>query len=100
MAEVRAEIRPAKPSDAAGIVRVQTKTWLATYPNAKLGVTIEGIRTRLARRSEAQKISQWEGVVQDEAGFTQVAVASGRRRILQCHAPGARQLGWCLLCPT
>jgi GNAT superfamily N-acetyltransferase len=40
----RAGIRVATPADAAAIRSVQAQTWLATYPNAELGITREGLR--------------------------------------------------------
>jgi GNAT superfamily N-acetyltransferase len=37
----------AAPGDAAAIRSVQAQTWLATYPNAELGITREGLRRHL-----------------------------------------------------
>ena len=45
-------IHDAKPSDADEIRQVQQPTWLATYPNAELGITKEDIEARFHTRSE------------------------------------------------
>jgi len=44
---IRFHIRGATPDDAAAIRSVQARTWLATYPNAELGITREGLRRHL-----------------------------------------------------
>jgi GNAT superfamily N-acetyltransferase len=44
---IRFDIRGATPDDAAAIQSVQAQTWLATYPNAELGITREGLRRHL-----------------------------------------------------
>ena len=44
---IRFDIRDAAPDDAAAIRSVQARTWLATYPNAELGITREGLRRHL-----------------------------------------------------
>lgn len=41
------EIRVAAPADAAAIRSVQARTWLATYPNAALGITRDGLQRYL-----------------------------------------------------
>jgi hypothetical protein len=37
-------IRPAEPQDAEGICAVNVETWLATYPNDELGISVELLR--------------------------------------------------------
>ena len=44
---IRFDIRGATPDDAAAIQSVQAQTWLATYPNAELGIMREGLRRHL-----------------------------------------------------
>ena len=46
-----ASIRVAIPADAAAVRSVQAQTWLATYPNAELGITREGLRRFLEGES-------------------------------------------------
>lgn len=44
---IRFDIHDATPDDAAAIQSVQAETWLATYPNAELGIMREGLRRHL-----------------------------------------------------
>ncbi len=37
------KISAAVPDDSEGIINVLHKTWLATYPNQELGITVEDI---------------------------------------------------------
>jgi GNAT superfamily N-acetyltransferase len=99
----RADIRVATPADAAAIRSVQTQTWLATYPNAELGITREGLRRflegehgeriaerieRTRRRIEAHAAAPAGGCdfVAERAGeivgFTVAFVEPGGRRLV------------------
>ncbi len=51
-------IATATVADAADINRIQAETWLATYPNAELGITLEDI-TSLGLGS-AERQQKWE----------------------------------------
>jgi GNAT superfamily N-acetyltransferase len=53
----RADVRAATPTDAAAIRSVQATTWLATYPNAGLGITHEGLR-RYLEGENGEKIAE------------------------------------------
>ena len=99
----RAGIRVATPTDAAAIRSVQARTWLATYPNAELGITRDGLRrylegengekiaeriTRTRRRIEAHAAEPGRGadlvavLSGSVVGFTAPFVeSSGRRRV-------------------
>lgn len=80
------QIRPAAPDDAAGIVQVQTQTWMATYPNQEYGITEAGLRARLSSRSEEEKISSWqERIAHDLSARTWVAV-DGEKVVGFCAA--------------
>jgi RimJ/RimL family protein N-acetyltransferase len=80
------QIRPATPDDGAGIVQVQTQTWLATYPNQEYGITEAGLRARLGSRSEEEKISSWqERIAHDPGARTWVAV-DGEKVVGFCAA--------------
>jgi ribosomal protein S18 acetylase RimI-like enzyme len=46
------QIHDATPNDADGVRHVQQSTWLATYPNAELGITKEDIEARFHASSE------------------------------------------------
>jgi GNAT superfamily N-acetyltransferase len=97
----RADIRVAVPADADAIRSVQAQTWLATYPDAELGITREGLRRfldgengeriagrveRTRKRIEAHAAEPAEGcdfvaVLGGEiVGFTAPFVESGGRR--------------------
>lgn len=55
-------IHIATPKDAGAIVNVQTKTWLATYPNVELGITEADIRRRILGKNDEhlkQRIHDW-----------------------------------------
>lgn len=67
------EIQPASSDDANGIALVQEKTWLATYPNEKYGVTEEDIRSKNFLSEE--KIQRWKESIehQNEQNHTFVA---------------------------
>jgi len=45
------------PSDASGIVEVSKITWLATYPNKKLGITVYDLKQKTS--IEQEKIKRW-----------------------------------------
>jgi GNAT superfamily N-acetyltransferase len=53
----RADIRAATPADAIAIRSVQAQTWLATYPNAELGITREGLR-RFLEGENGERIAE------------------------------------------
>ena len=92
-------VEPAKPEDAEGVFDVQRLTWLATYPNAEAGITVEDIRVRVeGEHGELipQKIERWRKsieaadneratfVVRDNdkvVGFVAPAIRDGQRRI-------------------
>src|SRR6266567_3039907 len=46
------QIHDATPNDDDGVRQVQQRTWLATYPNAELGITKEDIEARFHDSSE------------------------------------------------
>src|SRR5215469_5460867 len=46
------QIQDATLDDADGVRQVQQRTWLATYPNAELGITREDIEARFHTASE------------------------------------------------
>lgn len=56
----------AKPEDAAAIVDIQKRTWLATYPNEQAGVTTADIREHLEGRDGemvAKRITRWGKII-------------------------------------
>src|SRR5437667_10163187 len=49
---MQVQIHDATPNDEDGVRQVQQRTWLATYPNAELGITKEDIEARFHASSE------------------------------------------------
>lgn len=83
-------VRPATPDDAAGIVGVQTETWLATYPNAAHGITLSGIRARLATRTDAEKIESTRHRIANDPD-SQAWVATEGARVIGFSAAARTQ---------
>lgn len=52
------KIEKAIPEDAADIQRIFYETWLVTYPNAKLGITVEDIDERFKARISNEGIQR------------------------------------------
>ncbi|MDE1874730.1 MAG: GNAT family N-acetyltransferase [Patescibacteria group bacterium] len=51
-------IRDAKPKDARGIQEVFYRTWLATYPNQKHGITLDDIEQRYIGYDSPERIDR------------------------------------------
>ncbi|KXK27048.1 MAG: putative acetyltransferase [candidate division WS6 bacterium OLB20] len=90
-------IRHASPEDAAQIFDVRTTTWLSTYPNQRLGITIDLIRERFRDRKVgiAKQRSYLENqdhthtwVATDDGvvvGFIVASIADGKQQILAAY---------------
>ena len=59
------KILDAVPDDALGIINVFYKSWLATYPNAEKGITIEDIEDSYKDDFSAEKINELKGLIRD-----------------------------------
>ncbi len=66
-------ISPARPQDAEGIAAVQHDTWLATYPNEKLGITLAAIKERLSRDQPVERIAKWRNIIGNLEEYVTVA---------------------------
>lgn len=51
-------IEKAKPGDVRGMQEVFYRSWLATYPNAEAGITIEDIEDRFRDRFSEEKLAK------------------------------------------
>ena len=51
-------IEKAKPEDASDIQKIFYETWLETYPNAKLGITVEDINERFKTKLSNEGIQK------------------------------------------
>ena len=81
-------IHDALPEDASGIARVRHETWLATYPNAEVGVTREDIFAK-AFESEDQ-IGKWRKAIENQAGPRRLWVAKNERGEVVGYSQGKR----------
>jgi ribosomal protein S18 acetylase RimI-like enzyme len=59
------KILPAIPNDAKGILHVLRKTWRATYPNEKLGITEEDIEESFKDSFTEENISKLQNKIRD-----------------------------------
>jgi len=71
--EQNVEITPATPEDARYIEEVRYKTWLATYPNTKLGITIDDIEDRFKDSFSEEKLTKGVERLKTPGTFTFVA---------------------------
>lgn len=53
-------VRNATVDDALAIQTIFYKTWLATYPNKKAGITVEDIEEMFKDSFSEEKINEWE----------------------------------------
>jgi len=92
-------VEVASPADAEAVYDVQRKTWLDTYPNDELGITVEDIRKRVeGEHGELiqPKIERWRSGIETAGekravfvartdgkvtGFVAPAIMDGQRRI-------------------
>lgn len=56
--EKKITISIATPQDAEGMVKVFYKTWLATYPNEEVGITVDDIEDRFKERFTEESIKK------------------------------------------
>jgi ribosomal protein S18 acetylase RimI-like enzyme len=59
------KILDAVPEDALGIMNVYYKTWLTTYPNEKVGVTVEDIEDSYKDDFSSEKIDELKGMIKE-----------------------------------
>ena len=91
------EIGPATVEDVPGLQAVWHKTWLATYPNEKAGITVEDIEDRYKDAySEERMEKRREQIRNPEPGSTFLAAREGERIIGLCRvlaSPDRNKLG-------
>ncbi len=76
-------ISKATSDDAEGIFNVQRRTWIDTYPNSNLGITISDIKTRVEGVNgelTAIKIIRWYDTI--SSGKRQLSVAKTDDKIV------------------
>lgn len=75
----------ATPEDAAEIVRIQTETWLATYPNSEYGITVEDIQAK--KLDDPLRVLRWQSLLENGDGSYRIWIAK----------EGARAIGYCFV---
>ncbi|HEY4486320.1 MAG TPA: GNAT family N-acetyltransferase [Candidatus Paceibacterota bacterium] len=76
------KITPAKPEDARAIREVQFKTWLATYPNAEVGITVEDIEDRYKDSFSDESIRQREDQIKNAPTHQRTFVAKEEEKVV------------------
>lgn len=74
-------IRKSVPKDVYGIREVQRVTWLHTYPNNKMGITLEDIESKFKDDDTPEgkrKIEERKKTYEDKSGQTWVAEEGGK----------------------
>jgi len=69
------QVRIAKPEDARAIRQVQQDTWIATYPNDSLGITVEQIKRRVADNLSPEKVKSFQDMLANDNLLSWVATA-------------------------
>lgn len=67
------KITIAKPEDAISIRQVQHDTWIETYPNATLGITVEAIKERVSKYILPEKIESLKESLSSSSQSTWIA---------------------------
>jgi ribosomal protein S18 acetylase RimI-like enzyme len=83
------DIRIVQPTieDALGTIEVQYKSWLATYPNEKLGITIDDIEDRYKGAFSGEKLKKREKVIANLGPNEKYVIAKdGDRVVGMCYA--------------
>ncbi len=70
------QVRIATPEDARAIRQVQHDTWIATYPNDSLGITLEQIKRRVADYVSAEKVKSFQDMLANDNLRSWVATES------------------------
>ena len=77
----------ATPDDVTDIQEVFYKTWLATYPNEKVGITVDDIEDRYKDRLNEDKIAKRkEQIANPPEGQTLLVAKDGDRVVGLCRA--------------
>lgn len=69
------EIVEAVPEHAEQILDIQKETWIATYPNVKLGITEEQIEKRFENKEE--RIEKWKNKIESDESKVWVIKLNG-----------------------
>lgn len=80
MEKTEFEIRDAQPADAEAIERLRYKTWLATYPNSEIGITVDDVEDRFKDRFTVDALRKKSNEIEEtqKAGRFMVALSDGK----------------------
>lgn len=84
-------IERALPDDAEAVNNVLRQTWLDTYPNKEIGITLEDIRLRVEGANGeriAKRIQRWKDNIEKIDGSKAVYVARLNGKVVGMTAPG------------
>lgn len=75
-----------KKEDAIGSIEVQHKAWLATYPNEKLGITVEDIEERYKNAYVGERLERRKKIIENPEPNEKVLVAKdGNKVVGMCY---------------
>jgi ribosomal protein S18 acetylase RimI-like enzyme len=79
-------IAPAVPDDVVGMQEVFYQGWLATYPNAEHGITVDDIEDRYrGRHAEERLAKRREGIINPPAGETTLIAKRDEKVVGVCR---------------
>jgi len=73
---------PASPDDVEGIEEVFYRTWLATYPNPELGITVDDVEERFKDRFLPERLARRRERIGDPTPGTSLFVAKEGDRVV------------------
>jgi|ERR1700757_4252885 len=80
-------VEPAKPEDAADIYNVQRLTWIATYPNERVGISVDDVRARVEGKNGElidKQVNRWRETINQSR---QLSVARMNGKVVGFVAP-------------
>ncbi len=86
--EIKSEIKiiPASPEDAKGVAEVFYKTWLATYPNEEVGITVDDVEDRFKDAfTEENLAKRADKIANPEEGASFLVAKDGDKVIGLCR---------------
>jgi len=88
MNDMSCSVEHAEPSDAPALYDVMRTTWLDTYPNEALGISVDDIRVRIEGRNGADiaaRVERWRRTIENPD--REVFVAKRGDRVVGYVAP-------------
>ncbi len=80
------QIQIATPEDAEVINDIQYRAWMATYPNAKHGITIDDIESRFEDMSEERIARRRKSLENPDDGMTTLVARKDSKTVGMCRA--------------